>query len=308
MAAAPAEPGWRASRERGSATLARFMVWVMLRIGRPAGRALLVPIAWYFVIASLRARRASRAYLARVLGRRPALLDVYRHYHTFAATLLDRVYFLTGRYDYFDIRLAGHEALRAIMARGRGCVLLGSHLGSFEVLRAAGVFGAHWDVAMLMDNANAQKVTRVLAALNPALANAVIEVGAADAGLRAKERIDAGAMLGMLGDRLRPGDHAVPVPFLGETMWFPEGPLVLASVLRAPVVLCFGLYRGGRRYDIHFEVLRDPLDLPRAARRAAVAGLVQEYAGRLEHWTRAAPYNWFNFFDTWAPPADSPRR
>ena len=33
------------------------------------------------------------------------------------------------------------------------------------------------------------------------------------------------------------------------------------------------------------------------------AQLVGEYAERLEHCTRGAPYNWFNFYDTWAEPA-----
>jgi predicted LPLAT superfamily acyltransferase len=91
-------------------------------------------------------------------------------------------------------------------------------------------------------------------------------------------------------------------------MWFPEAPFLIAAVLRAPVVLCFGLYRGGRRYDLHFEVFRDPLELPRGARAAAVAALAREYAARLEHYARSAPYNWFNFYDVWAAPAAETRQ
>lgn len=304
---ARAESAWQASRERGSVTLLRFMVWVTLRVGRAAGRALLPPIAAYFVAFSPRARRASRGFLSRALGRRATLADVYRHVLTFATSILDRAYFLSGRYDYFDVHLSGQEVLAEIMARGRGCVLLGSHLGSFEALRAAAVFGAHWDIAMLMDNANAQKVTRVLGSINPALAQTIIEVGAPDSLIRAKAKLDAGAVLGVLGDRLRPGDKPVPAPFFGSTMLFPEGPFALAAVLRAPVVLCYGLYRGGRRYDLHFELLRDPLELPPTGRGDAIASLVREYAARLEHHARAAPYNWFNFFDVWSPPAASSR-
>lgn len=300
MPATRAEPPWRKARERGSATLLRFMIWVTLRLGRGAGRALLSLIVLYFLAFSRRARAASRGYLARVLERRPTLADVFRHYHTFAATLLDRAYLLSGRFDYFDIRLHGEGELREIMERGRGCMLLGSHLGSFEVLRAAAVFAAQWPIALLMDNANAQKVTRALEALNPALAATIIEVGRPDSLLRAKERLDRGAMLGVLGDRLRQGDKPVPCTFLGATMPFPESPFVIAAVLHTPVVLCFGLYRGGRRYDIHFEVFRDPLEVPRAARAEAMVALVREYAARLEHYTRLAPYNWFNFYDVWA--------
>jgi predicted LPLAT superfamily acyltransferase len=153
-----------------------------------------------------------------------------------------------------------------------------------------------------MDNANAQKMTRIFAAINPELADGVINVGAPDSLIRAKARLDASALVGVLGDRLRRGDRAVPCPFLGGTMWLPEGPFVLAGVLGAPVVLGFGLYRGGRRYDVHFELFRERIALPRAERSAAVAALARDYAARLEHYTRLAPFNWFNFYDIWAAP------
>lgn len=296
------KPAWLAARERGSPALIRLIVWITLRLGRGAGRALLPPIVAYFVAFSVAPRRASREYLARALGRAPRLADVFRHYHAFATTLLDRVHFLAGRYGDFDVRLHGVEAVERAMAHGAGCVLVGSHLGSFEVLRAAALAGPRWPVAMLMDNANARKMTRTFAAVNPALAGDVINLGAPDSLIRAKARLDAGALVGMLGDRLRPGDRAVECRFLGAPIWLPEGPFALAGVLGAPVVLGFGLYRGGRRYDIHFELLRERGAVPRAGRGAAAAALAREYAARLEHYARRAPYNWFNFFDIWAAP------
>jgi predicted LPLAT superfamily acyltransferase len=308
MRATELEPAWLRTRERGSLPLLHFMIWVTLRLGRSAGRVLLPPIVLYFAIFSPRARAASRSFLARALGRPAGFGDVLRHYYTFAATVLDRVYFLSGRWRDLDLRLHGHERLLETLERGRGCILLGSHLGSFEALRAAAVFGANWQFAMIMDNANAQKVARTFAALNPELAATIIESGAPDSLIRAKERLDAGAMLGLLGDRLRPGDRPVPTPFLGDTVRFPTGPFAAAAALGAPVMLCFGLYRGGRRYDLHFEPFLDRLALPRSGRAEALAATVRDYAARLEHYARLAPYNWFNFFDVWADPDDARRR
>ncbi|MGB8436705.1 MAG: acyl-CoA synthetase [Burkholderiales bacterium] len=302
MRAAQAESAWLGAAQRGSPALIRFIVWVALRIGRPVARAMLYPTVAYFVIFSIRPRRASRAFLARALDRAPTWRDVFRHYHTFASTLLDRVYFLTGRYGDFELRVHGRDSVLALLRRGRGAVMLGSHLGSFEALRAAGAVDSMPDISMLMDNANAQKLMRILNQLDPALADSIISLGAPDSLLRAKARIDGGGLVGLLGDRLRPGDRAVPCPFLGATMWFPQSPFVFAALVDAPVVLCYGLHRGDRRYDLHFEVFRERIDLPRARRVEALAELVGEYASRLEHHTLAAPYNWFNFYDTWAAP------
>jgi predicted LPLAT superfamily acyltransferase len=236
-----------------------------------------------------------------VLGRRPTALDLLRHLYTFSATIVDRVYFLLGRFNEFDVRTFGTEPLREALARG-GCVLMGSHLGSFEALRACGRNEGRYEIVMLMDEVNARRIGEVLAALNPQAARGVINVGDAASILKAKERLDAGALVGVLGDRLRPGDRPLACEFLGAPAWLPNRPLALASVLKAPVFLGFGLYRGGNRYDVHFEQLSGPLDYPRRERAQMLGAIARQYAARLEHYARLAPYNWFNFYDFWERP------
>jgi predicted LPLAT superfamily acyltransferase len=72
------------------------------------------------------------------------------------------------------------------------------------------------------------------------------------------------------------------------------------------VVLCAGLYRGGRRYDLHFDLIAEQLHVERSQRQQQLRVLVQDYADRLAALLRSAPYNWFNFYDFWHPsgPAD----
>ena len=85
---------------------------------------------------------------------------------------------------------------------------------------------------------------------------------------------------------------------LGAPAQFPEGPFRLALVLGVPVVLFFGLYQGGGRYRIFLEVLPESPAARREQRSPAALG-VEGYVRRLEHYARAAPYNWFNFYDFW---------
>jgi predicted LPLAT superfamily acyltransferase len=293
-------PEWVGHPERGSRPAMRLAVWLMLALGRPLGRLLLYPICAYFVLFSPRARSASADYLRRVLGKRATLGNVFRHYYAFASTIQDRVYFLAGRYSSYDVTVRASAQTQALLRQSRGCILLGSHLGSFEVLRSCGPAEGVPPINILMYVDNAGKLNSVLGPLAPAAESRVIPLGSPDALLRVHECLARGEIVGMLGDRAWRNERTCRCEFLGDEASFPLGPLLLAGVLQAPVVLFFGIYRGGRRYEVHLEPFADAIPLERRNREASVRPWVERYARRLEHHCRAAPYNWFNFYDFWA--------
>ncbi|QHE89068.1 acyl-CoA synthetase [Hydrogenophaga sp. BPS33] len=285
--------------ERSHLGVLRFMVWISLRLGRPIGRLVLRFIALYYVVFSPKARRTGRVYLRRALGREPTWADAYRHVMHFSSTVHDRVYLLNDRFDLFDIELVGHEAVQAALARQPGALLYGAHMGSFEVLRAMAHGHAHEPVAMLMYEDNARKINAILHAINPQAHQDVIPLGHPDSMLKARDRLDAGSLVGLLADRSLAHDSTAECRFLGEPAPFPIGPWRMAAMLRRPVFFMAGLYLGGNRYRLHFEPLADFSTVERGERDAAIAQAMQAYADRLSHYCRRAPFNWFNFFDFW---------
>ena len=293
--------GWLAQPERGSRAAMHVLIRATLAFGRRFGRAFLYPTCAYFMLCSPRLRRASADYLRRALGRPPRPADLMRHVHSFASTLLDRVYLRAGRYGYFDVRLDAPPALLADLRRGRGCILLGSHLGSFEILRAAGLAQGAPAVNMLMRAEGSQKLDSVLDALAPQAAPRVIPLGRPESLLRAQECLERGEIVGILADRSLRNERDCSCEFLGAPARFPLGPLLLAGLLQAPVILAFGLYRGGRRYEVRLEPFAERIALERRDREGSLRPWVERYAARLEHHCRSAPYNWFNFYDFWAP-------
>ncbi len=302
MSAMPATvPAWKQRPEGGGF----FALWLICTIGRRGGRVvartLLWPITAYFLLVRGPERRASRAYLARVLPVRPTLWHVARHIHTFASTLLDRVYLLAGELGRFEFDVTGLAALDAQLARGKGVLLLGAHLGSFDALRALATRRPELRVRVLLDKAHNASQQHLLDALNPQLAAEIIDAGqpGTTTVLAIREALAEGALVALLADRMLPGADAVSVPFLGDPARFPLAPWQIASVLQVPVCLAFGLYRGGNRFEVLFEPLSDGLNMPRQQRAQAVAGLVQAYAARVQHHARRAPYNWFNFYEFW---------
>ena len=294
-----AVPAWLAQRERGSRPLIWLIVKVTLWLGRGTGRALLYPICTYFLLFSSRARRASREYLHRVLAHPPGWRDLFAHYHCFARTILDRVLLLSGQYDQIDCDVDGIEELRGALAKGRGCLLYGAHFGSFEVLRALGSAQSPVAVKVLMHEDNAEKLNGVLAALNRELPQQIIPLGRPETMLKVAEALTRNEIVGLLADRVVAGDKLLHCRFLDAVASFPEGPFVLAFVLKAPVLLFSAVYCGGRRYRVSFEPFVDQEAASSADRREAVQSQVQRYADWLARNCRAAPYNWFNFYDFW---------
>ena len=285
---------WLEQRERGTLFALRLITWITQRFGYGAGRALLGPICVYFIVFSRRARGASREYLARVLGRPAKWRDVYVHYHTFASSILDRVVYLTGGLGDFAVDLHGAELVAKALERRKGLLLLGSHLGSFEIVRAIGVTQPWLVVNVVMHEANAGKIMAWLREVAPDRAPNVIAPGRAETMLRIRDALARNEVVAMLGDRPigRSPTHAVP--FLGAKAEFPTGPLRIARALDVPVLTFFGLCRGPRRYELRFE----PLDIAGDA-RGAIERQVEAYAARLESYARSAPYNWFNFYPYW---------
>jgi predicted LPLAT superfamily acyltransferase len=172
-------------------------------------------------------------------------------------------------------------------------------MGSFEIIRALGRRNTGTRISLVMYEENARKFNAVLGAINSRLSLHVIPLGKIDSMLKVEAALNKGEIVGMLGDRTFQGEGTIACQFLGEAARFPSGPFRLAGMLNRPVVLMFGLYRGGNRYDVYFERLVDSWPAPRAARDLVLEQALPRYVERLEHYCRDAPYNWYNFYDFW---------
>src|SRR5437868_5073758 len=89
---------WMDLPERGTPAMLPLIHWIAVRIGRAAARLLLFPIAFYFLLTAHAPRRMSYSFLERVRDHPAHWWLVFRHFHCFAATVLDRFYLLRGEF------------------------------------------------------------------------------------------------------------------------------------------------------------------------------------------------------------------
>lgn len=290
---------WADTPERSNMLMLRIMTWISLRLGRRTGRVVLHLIASYFLLFAPASRRASRDYLLLALGRPAKANDLYHHFFTFAATIHDRIYLINRRFDLFDFEVHGEQTLRSMLVDGKGLFLMGAHLGSFEVIRSIGRQNPDLRVAMVMHQENAQKINAMLAAINPEAVQNIIGLGHIDSMIEVSQRLDEGYIVGILADRTPGHDTLYPVRILGADTYLPTGPFRMAALLRRPVIFMTALYMGHNRYAIHFDKLADFSNTARGQRELVMQESIVKYAALLDHYCRAAPYNWFNFFDFW---------
>jgi predicted LPLAT superfamily acyltransferase len=294
---------WLSKRERGVVFAMRCAFRMATVVGRTGMRPFVLLIALWYRLFDRAALRASRDWFSRLHGRPPGFRETYRHFRAFTQVTLDRVFLLQGRTRGLVFTSHGTEHLRRQQQSGRGAVLLGAHLGSYEALRARGA-SVDLPIRIVGYFENARMINELLERLNPGMAARVIHMGDDPVGVMAdvRDQVEHGTFVGLLGDRVGLNDRVVRAPFLGEEAPFAAGPFLLASLLRCPVYLVFGLYHEPNRYELHCEPFAERIELPRADREQELRRWVGRYAERLEAYGRMAPDNWFNWFDFWSGP------
>jgi predicted LPLAT superfamily acyltransferase len=265
----------------------------------------------YFLLFAQDVRRGSRQYLEHLcaspegraaLHRPPNIFSVLRHIHSFAVSVNDRMLTWGGELQGFEIEHDGSGEIFELVRNRRGALLLGAHLGSFELLW---FLSREYDLAInvVVFYENAERVNEFFDALDSDVHLRAIGVDptSVQASFQIKACIDRGEIVVILADRSEIGEHSrsSPVTFLGAPAKFPLGPFLLAGALECPVFLALCVRTGESRYRTVLKHLRPAVRIPRHEREKRAQELLEQYSGILESYCHQFPFEWFNFFEFW---------
>lgn len=312
-----ASPHWARQQEVKGLWGMRLMLLVWRLLGRKAFSLLLYPVVGVYWLTAATARRASQQWITRAreqLSARqmpiPPTLTSYRHFLRFGEAMLDKIASWRGELQFGrDVVFAAGAEETLNISDPRGKLLLASHLGDVEACRALAQLQGSKTINALVFSENAQRFKQIMAEMAPQAGlnlMPVTDIGPETAMLL-QEKLDRGEWIAIVGDRIavnpqRGGEWRVCWSrFMGQAAPFPQGPFILAAILRCPVNLIFAL-RQQSKLRIYCEPFADPLLLPRAERQQALQHIIDRYAERLEHYALQSPLDWFNFFDFWHLP------
>jgi predicted LPLAT superfamily acyltransferase len=188
----------------------------------------------------------------------------------------------------------------ALLAVGRGQLLVCTHLGNLDVCRAMAELGDGVALNVLMHLPNAAHFNRLLRESGDRRLR-LMHVGDLDtaAMLDLSQRLDRGEWIAIAGDRVPAhGGRTVDADFLGAPAPFPQGPWLMAAMLRCRVNLVCCL-KHGDRHRIHLRHFDDAATWERGRRDPIIASAVRRYADWLAVHCLAAPLQWFNFHPYW---------
>ncbi|HUI94079.1 MAG TPA: hypothetical protein VLX68_17705 [Chitinivibrionales bacterium] len=293
-----AETAWDGT-SKGSAAGTWIFIQLVTRFGLVPAYGLLLFVALYYALFKKEPAAAVRSFRSH-LHLRTGLFDLYRHFFSFGMSLIDKYAFLTGRKKFFSFESIREDVIAQALEKGRGVILLGAHIGNWEIAGDLLSERLSAPVSYVMVDAERPEVRSVLGRALAARRTAVIPVAGdgLDFMFAVREALKKNGIVCMHGDRSI-GKKGEKHNFLGDDVLFPVGPFAIGAATGAPIVPVMVTKTGLKKYAFkaHAPILFDGITPENRDKYLFTA--MERYVGILEQVAKEKPHEWFNFYDFW---------
>jgi predicted LPLAT superfamily acyltransferase len=222
----------------------------------------------------------------------------WRQYHNFTTVYLDRLV----PYDNSNISCTrdNQDFIHKVLDRGRGGILLMSHMGSWELAAHLLQLKKSAQILLYLGENHKKQLEKTRKVILAKLGVRIIAVSK-DAGspfdiVEGFNFLRNGGLVSLTGDRLWHKDQrTVPVRFLGHQVFLPETPHIFALLSGAPLLIFFITRKGNKSYHISVSKPIYVRAQSREERQDAIKASAQAYANLLEEAVRRQPYEWYHF-------------
>jgi predicted LPLAT superfamily acyltransferase len=287
-------------KSTGSTAGNRVFIQLVSRFGPLPAYVLLAFVSLSYAIFDKKSAAAIRLLRDR-LKLKTSLFHLYRHFFSFGMNLIDRYAFLLGRQSFFVYESVREDVIEQALGGGRGVILLGAHIGNWEI--GGNLLSKRLNAPLyyVMLDAERPAMRDILKKALDSRASNVIPIGSDGIELMfsVREALRKNGIVCMHGDRSI-GTKGEKHNFLGEDVVFPVGPFAIGAATGAPIVPFMVTKTGLRKYvfKAYAPILFEGVTPENRDKYIFTA--MERYVGILEQVVKEKPYEWFNFYDFWA--------
>jgi len=288
------------SRSIGS----RFHHWIFYTLIRWGGVRVAYPVLYgvvlYYMACRPSIRKKTRFYLSRRFPSRKrleAFQDSFRISLALGKVLIDRARVGICGPESIQIAFPDQDRLHRVLSEEKGVILMNAHVGGWQVILPA-LQRLGRPVHMLLERDVQDVDLHYFEHGGDALPFQIIDPrGFLGGSLEMLGALNRGEILCVMGDRIFGSPkNLILMEFLGKPALFPFSAFKIASSSGAPMVLFFSHRVSPDRYVLEIpDVIRVPGNLGRSGQ--AFRPHVERFVRALEDYTRAHPYQFFNFYD-----------
>jgi predicted LPLAT superfamily acyltransferase len=284
---------------KGSTLGTLIFIKIISTLGPLLAYLLLFFVCFYYAIFDKKSRQAIFIFRKR-LNKKTNFFNIYWHFFCFGVSLIDRYAFLLGKKNFFIYETINEQFFYNAINRGKGIILLGAHIGNWEI--AGNLLGEKFDIPVNFVMLDAERI-QMQKVLEKVLINRVINIinlkdSEFESTLRIYNALKRNEIVCMLGDRAI-GPQKQKHSFLGKDAYFPIGPFAFAGASSCVIIPIIISKKGIRKYifkaytPIHFEGITNE------NKDKFIFSAIERYVGILEEAVKENPYLWFNFYDFW---------
>ena len=216
--------------------------------------------------------------------------EVFSH---FTLTPLETIYMMANGFPFerfiLKVKIKGKEYLEEALAKKRGVVALGAHLGAFTLLGSRlAVEG--YSVNVMINQGSFPKLWKRLVAYQAILGQKVFPPKPITTSIKKSLNcLQRNEILYLIADeQQRRG--GIPVPFFGRKAFTPSGPALFSLKTGAPILPMFVLRENGIQWTL---VIGHPVEIERTSdEKKDIEALTAKFTKAIEDSIRQYPTQW----------------
>lgn len=289
---------WK-GKTRGGSFGYLFFIFIIKRCGIASAYTFLFLVVPYFILFAPKATQSTWMYSRRILKYSlfRSMAFLCRNYYRLGQTLIDKIAIANGLDKKYRFLFEDYERFLGLLDSGSGAIIIGAHAGNWQI--GSPFFKDYANkINIVLFDAEYRKIKEILKRHSVKTGYKVISVS--DNSLShvfaIKEALDNREYVCFQGDRYLNNDRLLEGTFLKHKACFPQGPFLITSKMRVPVVFYYAMRERKRTYRFHFMIADTN---PGQTSTQLQQSLLKQYITSLEEILHKYPEQWFNYYDFW---------